>query len=174
MTVCYSLHFLLDYECLPFAVTDLVLIYESVTSSASVVRWLALHRWTLNFWTHEWNVELPYEWTLFCNSRWAEERSLPPTVHLLLRLFFAAGSCLPNRCPAMVIFVTILWTTLLSMSYIIDVMQSRVIIATNCRALTLYINVNFSMSRASEQSFVSVYRAHTVSTVEPHYNGHRL
>jgi hypothetical protein len=31
-------------------VTDLVLIYESVTSSASVVRWLALHSWTLNFW----------------------------------------------------------------------------------------------------------------------------
>jgi hypothetical protein len=26
------------------------LIYESVTSSASVVRWLALHSWTLNFW----------------------------------------------------------------------------------------------------------------------------
>jgi hypothetical protein len=31
-------------------VTDLVLIYESVTSSASVVRWLTLHSWTLNFW----------------------------------------------------------------------------------------------------------------------------
>jgi hypothetical protein len=31
-------------------VTDLVLIYESVTSSASAVRWLSLHRWTLNFW----------------------------------------------------------------------------------------------------------------------------
>jgi hypothetical protein len=29
-------------------VTDLVLIYESVTSSASVVRWLTLHSWTLN------------------------------------------------------------------------------------------------------------------------------
>jgi hypothetical protein len=44
------------------AVTDLVLIYESVTSSASVVRWLTLHSWTLSFcillrlndWTHEW------------------------------------------------------------------------------------------------------------------------
>jgi hypothetical protein len=32
-------------------VTDFVLIYEPVTSSASVVvRWLTLHRWTLNFW----------------------------------------------------------------------------------------------------------------------------
>jgi hypothetical protein len=31
-------------------VTDLVLIYESVTSSASIVRWITLHSWTLNFW----------------------------------------------------------------------------------------------------------------------------
>jgi hypothetical protein len=31
-------------------VTDLVLVYESVTSSASVIRWLTLHSWTLNFW----------------------------------------------------------------------------------------------------------------------------
>jgi hypothetical protein len=35
-------------------VTDLVLIYESVTSSASVVHWLALHSWTLNFWILLW------------------------------------------------------------------------------------------------------------------------
>jgi hypothetical protein len=40
---------LLDYECLLFWVTDLDLIYESVTSSASDVRWLTLHSWTLNF-----------------------------------------------------------------------------------------------------------------------------
>jgi hypothetical protein len=31
------------------AVTDLDLIYESVTSSASVVLWLTLHSWTLEF-----------------------------------------------------------------------------------------------------------------------------
>jgi hypothetical protein len=41
------------------AVTDLVLIYESVTCSASVVRWLTLHSWTLNFWIllrlNHWN-----------------------------------------------------------------------------------------------------------------------
>jgi hypothetical protein len=43
MTVYDSLHSLLDYECLPSCKTDLVLIYESVTSLASVVRWLALH-----------------------------------------------------------------------------------------------------------------------------------
>jgi hypothetical protein len=30
-------------------VIDLVLIYESVTSSASIVRWLTLHSWTLNY-----------------------------------------------------------------------------------------------------------------------------
>jgi hypothetical protein len=29
-------------------VSDLVLIYETVTSSVSVVRWLSLHSWTLN------------------------------------------------------------------------------------------------------------------------------
>jgi hypothetical protein len=38
-----SLHSLLDCECLLFCVTDLVLIYESVTCSASVA-----HSWTLN------------------------------------------------------------------------------------------------------------------------------
>jgi hypothetical protein len=32
-------------------VTDLVLIYESVTSSASVVGWLKLLSWTFNYWT---------------------------------------------------------------------------------------------------------------------------
>jgi hypothetical protein len=42
-------------------VTDLVLIYESVTSSASAVRCLALHSWTLNFWiSYDWNLDLPY------------------------------------------------------------------------------------------------------------------
>jgi hypothetical protein len=40
----------------------LVLIYESVTSSASVARWLTLHNWTLNYWilcslTNEWITE---------------------------------------------------------------------------------------------------------------------
>jgi hypothetical protein len=35
------------------AVTDLVLIYESVPSSASVARWLTLHSWTLSY-SYEW------------------------------------------------------------------------------------------------------------------------
>jgi hypothetical protein len=34
-------------------VIDLVLIYESVTSSASDILWLTLHRWTLNY-SYEW------------------------------------------------------------------------------------------------------------------------
>jgi hypothetical protein len=49
-----SLHSLLDYECLLFCVTDLVLIYESVTSFAPVVRWLTPHIWTLHYWTAFW------------------------------------------------------------------------------------------------------------------------
>jgi hypothetical protein len=44
MTVSDSLHSLLDYECPLFCVTDLVQIYESVTTSASVVHWLTLYR----------------------------------------------------------------------------------------------------------------------------------
>jgi hypothetical protein len=35
-------------------VTDLVLIYESVITSAFVVRCLTLHNWTLNYWTAFW------------------------------------------------------------------------------------------------------------------------
>jgi hypothetical protein len=47
MTAKDSLHSLLDYKCLvsilSSTVTDLVLVYESATSSAAVVRWLTLH-----------------------------------------------------------------------------------------------------------------------------------
>jgi hypothetical protein len=39
-------------------VTDLVLIYESITSSASVVRWLTLHSWTLNSLTTDLRLNL--------------------------------------------------------------------------------------------------------------------
>jgi hypothetical protein len=41
-------------------VTGLVLIYESVTSSASVVRWLTLHSWTLSY-SYEWIDEFTNE-----------------------------------------------------------------------------------------------------------------
>jgi hypothetical protein len=63
-------------------VTDLVLIYESVTSSASVVRWLTLHSWTLNSLTIE--SEWTHEWTLLQNSRRTDERPPQPTVRVLV------------------------------------------------------------------------------------------
>jgi hypothetical protein len=44
------------------AVTDLVLIYESVTSSAFVVRWLTLHSWTLHYWTAFWTLLRMNRW----------------------------------------------------------------------------------------------------------------
>jgi hypothetical protein len=45
-------------------VTDLVLIYESVTSPVSVVRWLTLHSWTLNSLTNEssFTTDLRMNW----------------------------------------------------------------------------------------------------------------
>jgi hypothetical protein len=68
MTVYDSLHSLLR-------VTDLVLIYESVTSSASVVRWLTRHSWTLNSLANaEWlnsqksESELRYDWRFTANQ----------------------------------------------------------------------------------------------------------
>jgi hypothetical protein len=59
-------------------VTDLVLIYEMVTSSTTVVCWLTLHSWTLNSLMNE------SELTLLYNSGWNEERPPPWTVRLLL------------------------------------------------------------------------------------------
>jgi hypothetical protein len=53
------------------AVTDLVLIYESVTYSASVGRWLTLHSWTLNYWTAS---EFSYE-----RISWIESESFVTT-----------------------------------------------------------------------------------------------
>jgi hypothetical protein len=54
VTVCDRLRSLLNYECLLFCVTDdVVPIYKSVTTSASAVRRLTLHSWTLNSLTTE-------------------------------------------------------------------------------------------------------------------------
>jgi hypothetical protein len=75
-----SLHSLLDYECLLFCVTDLVLIYESVTSSAFVARWLTLHSWTLD----DSYERINHEWTFFYNSGRTEERPPPRTLRPLL------------------------------------------------------------------------------------------
>jgi hypothetical protein len=71
MTVSDSLHFLLNYECLLFCMIDLVLIYESITSSVSVVHWSTLHSWTLDCaWViYDWNIENSWsELTLECGS----------------------------------------------------------------------------------------------------------
>jgi hypothetical protein len=52
MTKTRSIHYWTT-SVLSSTVADLVLIYESVTSSASVVRGLTLHSWTLIY-SHEW------------------------------------------------------------------------------------------------------------------------
>jgi hypothetical protein len=69
-------------------VTDLVLIYESVTSSASVVRWLALHIWTLNCLMTESLNSLTnqsiHECPVIYNAGQTEERPPPRTVRVLL------------------------------------------------------------------------------------------
>jgi hypothetical protein len=44
------------------AVTDLVPIYESVTSLASVVHWLTLHSWKIHYWTAFW-ILLRMNWS---------------------------------------------------------------------------------------------------------------
>jgi hypothetical protein len=63
-----------------FTVTDLILIYESVTSSASVVRWLTLHSWTLkllNSLTTEWlNSRILMNWTLLRMNHWISQGPL--------------------------------------------------------------------------------------------------
>jgi hypothetical protein len=76
-------------------VTDLVLIYESVTSSASVVRWLTLHSWTLTFWILLRLTNPNHEWSPFYNSGRTEERAPPRTVRLLL----FASSVAKKRVP---------------------------------------------------------------------------
>jgi hypothetical protein len=63
-----------------FTVTDLVLIYESVTSSSSVVRLLTLHNWTLNSLTTD--LRLSYECRMIDLS-WTE---LNPRMTAPLRL----------------------------------------------------------------------------------------
>jgi hypothetical protein len=63
-------------------VTDLVLIYESVPSSASVVRWITLHSWTLNHdWTtttNQWGLHSDSE--LSCEWMTSESITCPPFI----------------------------------------------------------------------------------------------
>jgi hypothetical protein len=98
-------------------VTDLVLIYESVTSSVSVVRWLTLHSWTLNSLSNEscrlprllltnelvddsFTTESVNYVSSFCNSGRTEETiiSNSSSVTAYIRCH---GTCSPNRCSAM-------------------------------------------------------------------------
>jgi hypothetical protein len=93
-----------------FIVTDLVLIYESVTSSASAVRWLTLHSWTLN---HDCNLTdfsstndlwINYMPSFYTSVR-TEYRTLPSTVHIIpcpsvavqTRVNSAATNLLPSE-----------------------------------------------------------------------------
>jgi hypothetical protein len=98
-------------------VTDFVLIYESVTSSASVVRWLTLHSWTLNstqlnhwtaFWVlfrlnHDWRIakeerRMPHEsepWVLYYDRRSFGQSLFEWSTHLGLttRFLLLSDSC---------------------------------------------------------------------------------
>jgi hypothetical protein len=85
MVVKDSLPSSLDYDRLLFRVTDLVLIYESVTSSASVVRWLTLKYWNAF-------------WTIFYNAVWTEYKPPCLTVSVLFSFIRCHGNvCLASR-----------------------------------------------------------------------------
>jgi hypothetical protein len=96
-------------------VTDLVLIYESVTSSVYVVRWLTLHSWTLNSLTNaDWlnspelnctlflwlrgepNIDRHLEqFVYYCVYSLPRERACRTVVEqwIIPRLFVAMGTC---------------------------------------------------------------------------------
>jgi hypothetical protein len=75
-------------------VTDLVLIFESVTCSASGVRWLTLHSWVPDFWIllrltqdgFSFTNESRISYIPFYNSVRTEDRTLPLIVHAILRM----------------------------------------------------------------------------------------
>jgi hypothetical protein len=77
----------------------LVLIYESVTSSVPVVRWLTLHSWIHHDCNLTTNERLQYDCLLnhylasFYNSGRTEDRTLPQTIRLLLHLLVVTGTC---------------------------------------------------------------------------------
>jgi hypothetical protein len=86
------------------SVTDLVVIRESVTSSASVVRWLTLHSWTFNFsrfllrvnhWTplrmpNELESELICDWQFTVNQFVLATSPLRPTTNIFI---FRLNTC---------------------------------------------------------------------------------
>jgi hypothetical protein len=81
-----------------FAVADLVLIYESVTSSASVVLCLTLHSWTLNTLTNEW-VLMCTPFILVTSGRTQYEPP-PTTVPLLLCAYSLLGNVFTQPLPS--------------------------------------------------------------------------
>jgi hypothetical protein len=135
-----SLHSLLDYECLlsglSSAVTDMVLIYESVTSLASVVRWLTLHSWTLNptqllkFWILlqlNYYSQINYMHSLYNFGTNKIETTISNSSRYCVLILFCgnvssdplpsngctstvdsvtSGTCVTNRCLAMIICFT--------------------------------------------------------------------
>jgi hypothetical protein len=82
-------------------VTDLVLIYESVTS-ASIVRLLPLHSWTLNSLTNEWIVQ--------SQSYFTTGGARPLETHDQ-RFFFQLNSC--GNSPYITSSLTRRWVCLL-------------------------------------------------------------
>jgi hypothetical protein len=78
-------------------VTDLVLIYESVTSSASVVRWLTLHNWPLNSLANaslnSLTDQLIHKWTFFYKLGRTDDRSPSRTFRVLLCYYLCFVRC---------------------------------------------------------------------------------
>jgi hypothetical protein len=74
----------------------LVLIYESVTSSASVIIWLTLHKWTLNSLMNELlddsSTTESINYASFYTSRQTDEKLLPPTVLVLVCFIRSHGN----------------------------------------------------------------------------------
>jgi hypothetical protein len=64
--------------------TDLVLIYKSVTSAAIVVRWLTLHSWTLNY-SYEWIREFKVKVTLRLKVSQSVSLGVEPHLGLMTR-----------------------------------------------------------------------------------------
>jgi hypothetical protein len=111
----------------PSTVTDLVLIYESVTSLASAVRWLTQHSWILNFWIPLRLNLLNSLMNYLLQLRKERIGVNTPNSSCFGPLSIAAGTseplpskwtsdyvvipafrrCLPSRCLVTVIFVTI-------------------------------------------------------------------
>jgi hypothetical protein len=90
--------------------TDLALIYESATSSASVIRWLRLRSWTLKSLTNSFlnslTNRLIHAWILFHKLGWTDERSPSRRFRALHYYYYylcfvrCYETCRANRCPA--------------------------------------------------------------------------